>query len=206
MKSRTLIASVPFSLRRKDPYMSKNNNVATSQALTIVGFIIFVAIAIIVVVNGAMYGTAEKKTSDTTQVVSKTEVKQVTEKATIPYQSNTIEDPSLEYGKTEIRIKGVSGEDTYTYNVTYVNGKKVSRELVSKERTRQPVDEVIAKGTKVVITWHCIDVTSYNRNAYDDNKCTSSAGEVRYTSDSQARALDPTYSPGKAGAYYYNNK
>ena len=56
------------------------------------------------------------------------------------------------------------------------------------------------------ITWHCIDVTSYNQNAYDDNKCTSSAGEVRYVSDSQAIALDPSYSPGKSGAYYYNNK
>lgn len=56
------------------------------------------------------------------------------------------------------------------------------------------------------VTWHCVDATSYNRNAYDDNKCTSSTGEVRYVSDSQAVALDPTYSPGKSGAYYYNNK
>jgi hypothetical protein len=56
------------------------------------------------------------------------------------------------------------------------------------------------------ITWHCIDVTSYNKNAYDDNQCTSNTGEVRLVSDSQAVALDPTYSPGKSGAYYYNSK
>lgn len=56
------------------------------------------------------------------------------------------------------------------------------------------------------ITWHCIDVTSYNKNAYDDNQCTSSTGEVRLVSDSQAVALDPTYSPGQSGHYYYNSK
>ena len=80
----------------------------------------------------------------------------------------------------------------------------MSRELLSKETTRQPVNEVIAKGTKVI--WHCVDVTSYNGNAYDDNKCTSSTGEVRYVSDSQSRNLDPSYSPGRKGAYYYNSK
>jgi len=54
-------------------------------------------------------------------------------------------------------------------------------------------------------SWHCIDVTSYDRNAYNDNKCTKGS-EVRYVSDSQAESLDPSYSSGKSGAYYYNNK
>ena len=64
--------------------------------------------------------------------------------------------------------------------------------------------KVIAKGTKIV--WHCVDATSYNKNPYDDNKCTSSTGEIRYVSDSQSRALDPSYSPGQSGHYYYNSK
>lgn len=53
--------------------------------------------------------------------------------------------------------------------------------------------------------WHCIDATSYNQNAYDDNKCTKGS-ETRYVSDSQAIDLDPSYSPGKSGATYYNNQ
>ena len=56
------------------------------------------------------------------------------------------------------------------------------------------------------VTWHCVDATSYNKNAYDDNKCTSSTGEVRYVSDSQSRALDPSYTPGTSGHPYYNSK
>lgn len=54
-------------------------------------------------------------------------------------------------------------------------------------------------------SWHCVDATSYNGNAYDDNECTN-GDETKYVSDSQAKALDPSYSPGKSGASYYNNK
>lgn len=72
------------------------------------------------------------------------------------------------------------------------------------EAPQEPIAEVTAKGTKIL--WHCVDATSYDRNPYNDNKCTSSTGEVRYLSDYQAEALDTTYRAGKAGAYYYNNK
>lgn len=51
--------------------------------------------------------------------------------------------------------------------------------------------------------WQCYDATSYNGNAYDDNRCTDGT-ETRYVSDSQAIELDPDYSPGKSGASYYN--
>lgn len=54
-------------------------------------------------------------------------------------------------------------------------------------------------------SWKCVDATSYNQNAYDDNKCTRGA-ETQYVSDSQAVGLDPNYTPGKAGATYYNNQ
>ena len=53
--------------------------------------------------------------------------------------------------------------------------------------------------------WQCVDATSYNRNAYDDNKCTN-GDDVRYVSDSQAEELDPDYSSGKSGASYYNSR
>ncbi len=56
------------------------------------------------------------------------------------------------------------------------------------------------------VTWKCVDATSYDGNAYNDNKCTSSTGQVRYVSDSEARRLDPSYRPGQSGAWYYNNK
>lgn len=127
-----------------------------------------------------------------------------TKKESISYETKTVEDDSIEYGQTIVRTEGSYGEKTYTYNVTYKGDKELSRELVKEEITKQPVTKVIAKGTRIV--WHCVDATSYNKNPYDDNKCTSSTGEVRYVSDSQSRALDPSYSPGQSGHYYYNSK
>ena len=40
------------------------------------------------------------------------------------------------------------------------------------------------KGNSNKVTWKCVDATSYDGNAYNDNKCTSSTGQVRYVSDS----------------------
>ena len=56
------------------------------------------------------------------------------------------------------------------------------------------------------VTWKCKDATSYDGNAYNDNKCTNSKGIAYYVCDSQAEYLDPTYKAGKSGAYHYNNK
>ena len=127
-----------------------------------------------------------------------------TRKSSISYETITVDDGASEYGQTMIRTEGSYGEKTYTYSVTYRGDKEISRELIKEEVTKQPVTKVIAKGTKIV--WHCVDATSYNKNPYDDNKCTSSTGEVRYVSDSQSRALDPSYRPGQSGHYYYNSK
>lgn len=139
--------------------------------------------------------------SNTTESFSGVRVE--TETEPITYETQTVDDNSLEYGQTEVRTHGTNGEKTYTYNVTYENDEEVSRELVGEEVTKQPIAEVIAHGTKIV--WHCIDVTSYDRNPNNDNKCTSSTGEVRYLNDCQAEALDPTYQSGDSGAARYNS-
>lgn len=67
----------------------------------------------------------------------------------------------------------------------------------------QPAEQ--AQQAQAVGDWRCVDATSYNQNAYDDNKCTD-GNETRYVSDSQAESLDPSYLPGKAGAAYYNSQ
>ncbi|MBQ1373250.1 G5 domain-containing protein [Candidatus Saccharibacteria bacterium] len=133
-----------------------------------------------------------------------TVVKEETTTESIPYNTITVKDSSVEYGKTVVREAGKPGVKTYTYSVTYEKGKEIKRDPVRTEITTEPVDKIIAEGTKIL--WHCRDVTSYNKNPYDDNECTSSTGEVRLVSDSQAIQLDPTYTPGKSGHSYYNSK
>lgn len=172
----------------------------------LIGIII---VTVFVIGNVAVAATYNKKTVDSEKPTEQEEVvteRTVTEtkKEIIPFETKTVNDDTVEYGKTVVKTEGINGEKTYTYKVTYMGEKEISREPVKEEVTKQPVAKVIANGTKIV--WRCVDVTSYNKNPYDDNKCTSNTGEVRYVSDSESRALDPSYSPGKSGHYYYNSK
>lgn len=152
--------------------------------------------------NGSTTTTTTTTKDDSAPKEAETRTMTETKIEYIDYTSSTVDDPSLEYGKTEVRTKGVKGEITTSYQVTYEGSKEVSREQIKKETTRQPVNEVIAKGTKIV--WRCVDVTSYDRNPYNDNKCTNSLGETIYTYDSDAERLDPTYRAGTSGAPRYN--
>lgn len=121
----------------------------------------------------------------------------------IPYETTYVEDETLAYGKTVTRTPGVAGVRENTYKVTKSGGKETKRELVSTRVTKAPVNAVVARGTKP--GWHCWDTTSFDRNPYNDNYCEYSDGSGKYVSDSEARALDPSYTPGKSGAAYYNN-
>jgi 3D domain protein len=122
----------------------------------------------------------------------------------IEFETKTVDDNTIEYGQAIVKTEGVRGEKTFIYDITYKGDKEISRKLIKEEVTKQPIARIIARGIRVV--WHCVDATSYNKNPYDDNRCTNSTGEVRYVSDSQSRILDPSYTPGKAGHYWYNSR
>ena len=132
-----------------------------------------------------------------------TKTKSVTETERIPYNTTYVDDETLAQGKSVTRTAGVYGTRTNTYKVTTKGGKETSRELVESSVIQEPRDAVVARGTKPA--WHCHDTTSYDRNPYNDNYCEYSDGSGKYVPDSEARALDPDYTPGKAGAAYYNN-
>lgn len=132
-----------------------------------------------------------------------TKTKSVTETERIPYNTTYVDDETLAQGKSETRTAGAYGTRTNTYKVTTKGGKETSRELVESSVTQEPRDAVVARGTKPA--WHCHDTTSYDRNPYNDNYCEYSDGSGKYVPDSEARVLDPDYTPGQAGAAYYNN-
>jgi hypothetical protein len=72
----------------------------------------------------------------------------VTETRSIPYSRRTVQDPSLTEGTRRVRVKGVPGVKTLTYEVTLVDGKQTDKRLVGEKVTKQPVTEVVAVGTK----------------------------------------------------------
>ncbi|MEY8662026.1 ZmpA/ZmpB/ZmpC family metallo-endopeptidase, partial [Ligilactobacillus faecis] len=68
----------------------------------------------------------------------------------IPYTSEIQSDPELFVGTTVVKTAGQAGERTIVYEVTRdTNGKELARVEKSDEITKVPVNEVVAKGTKL---------------------------------------------------------
>ena len=59
---------------------------------------------------------------------------------------------TLEKGTTKVTQKGVEGEKKCRYLDTYENGKVIKSELILERVIKEPVDEIVLVGTKVVTT------------------------------------------------------
>lgn len=66
----------------------------------------------------------------------------------IPFGTRTVKDPSRAAGTKSVRVKGVTGVRTLTYQVTVTDGVETGRKLVRSAVTRRPVTKVIVLGTK----------------------------------------------------------
>ncbi|MFI6821689.1 G5 domain-containing protein [Micromonospora sp. NPDC050187] len=75
------------------------------------------------------------------------ETKQVTETARVPYPVQIVDDPALPEGQQRVRIRGVAGVKTLTYEVIHVDGKPTDKRLLRSAVTRAPVTQVVAVGT-----------------------------------------------------------
>ena len=80
------------------------------------------------------------------RVEYKTEEK--TEK--VEFQKKEVLSDSLDEGASELTQKGEDGEKTVTYKVKYVDGKEDSREKAEEKVTKEPVDQIVTKGTRAV--------------------------------------------------------
>lgn len=91
------------------------------------------------VITISIYGIKEKE-EYTTSFETKT-------LSTIPYTVKYIEDATLDVGKENVKQKGANGIITETYIIKSLNGKIVSKKLLSKD-TYSAMQRIILKGTK----------------------------------------------------------
>lgn len=68
----------------------------------------------------------------------------------IPFGEERIKDYNLKPGITEVRQLGEVGIMKRVYQVFYVDGKEVKKELVSEEITREPVRRIVAVGASAI--------------------------------------------------------
>ena len=83
-------------------------------------------------------------------VVKRVEYKTEEKKEKIAFQKEEVVSDSLSSGASELTQKGVDGEKTVTYKVKYVDGKEDSREKVEEKVTKEPVTQIITKGSASV--------------------------------------------------------
>jgi hypothetical protein len=76
------------------------------------------------------------------------EKKMVRETQRIAFSTRTVKDSSLASGTKKTRTKGVAGQRTVTYEVTYTDGKQTAKKQVSSTISKAPVTQVVAVGTK----------------------------------------------------------
>ncbi len=76
----------------------------------------------------------------------KEEIKTVKEE--IPYESKTVENPNLPEGMVNVKTKGQNGVKEIKVKEIYKDDKLQSKQVIEEKVTKQPVTEVIEKGTK----------------------------------------------------------
>lgn len=91
--------------------------------------------------------------------------REVTEETEIAFSEVEVKDYNLQPGQREVRQLGEVGLKTATYEVWYVDGQEVSRELKSEAVVREPVNRIVAVGA----------------NQIERNPLTPSKGRNRYT-------------------------
>lgn len=79
--------------------------------------------------------------------ITRVEEKTITEKEPIAFETVVKEDETLESGVKKTTQEGSHGEKEITMKLVMENGKEVSREVVESKVVKEPVDEVILKGT-----------------------------------------------------------
>ena len=73
-----------------------------------------------------------------------------TETEKISYTSSTTKSDSYLQGTRQVTVKGADGEKEVTYKDTYVDGELASSVVEDEKVTKEPVNEVVTVGTKVL--------------------------------------------------------
>lgn len=93
--------------------------------------------------------TAAITKGSTVQIV-RVKTAQITEEVEVPFQTVQKKDPNLTVGRKTVQVEGKPGIVKKTYQVVYADGVEESRELIAEEQISEPVNCVVAIGTKPV--------------------------------------------------------
>ena len=148
----------------KDGVIDKYIMTASQDAMTIAreaGFTVYDGDEVSLVPSTSFLETGVASTYEVTRNGGRT----VTVEVEVPFVERTEQDAGLASGQSEVRQLGEVGAKRVNYNVLYVDNIEVSREVVSEEIIREPVERVVAVGIKKSIPPEWEECASWARQA-----------------------------------------
>jgi len=94
---------------------------------------------------------ADQSPADNKILITRVSVAEIDEFLALPYQTKTVDDPTLERGKKVVEQVGRDGKKKLAYQVRRENGVEVSRSLIGETIELEPQTKIIKNGTKVVV-------------------------------------------------------
>lgn len=132
----------------------------------------------------------------------KVEVKKEKEIQDINYDVVVEEDSNLDSGLEEIKQDGITGEKEVVYEVVYKNGKQVSKSVKSTKVTKEPVNKIVAQGTRKTIASRNGQLLNYKSVIYCESTAYTGGGvtatgsvPVRNPNGISTIAVDPRVIP-----------
>jgi 3D (Asp-Asp-Asp) domain-containing protein len=139
---------------------------------------------------------ANVATSDTIELVA-VDSKEVEVTSSVDFDTEYVEDSTLEKGKTKVITEGEKGEKVSVQKVTYRDGEEISRETLSEDITSEPVTQVVAKGTKEAVK----TVTSPSKGSVFSSDTGNTINGMKYTKKITMQATAYSTSPSENGGY-----
>ncbi|MDI9217563.1 3D domain-containing protein [Clostridium tertium] len=132
----------------------------------------------------------------------KVEVKKELAKEAIDFDVVVETDANLDSGLEEVRQDGASGEKEITYEIVYKNGEEFSRAVKSSKVVAEPVNKVVAQGTRKTFASRDGQLLNYKSVIYCESTAYSGGGvtatgtvPVRDPNGISTIAVDPRVIP-----------
>lgn len=139
-----------------------------------------------------LIAAASSGSNDTTDESSpdETTTKEIKEIETISFETVYEETDQLDKDVEQVTVAGVDGEVTILYSVTLdSDGEEISREKISEEVTKEPINEIVAVGTYVYVAPSPAPAAApaATSSATSASSSTSGSADVYYANCTQAR-------------------
>lgn len=138
--------------------------------------------------------------SDTVEIKTVT-TDEESEVSEIPFETVYEDSSELYSGEEKVKVEGINGELTKTYSVSrYADGTEKERILISEERSKEPVNKVILKGTKTKPTATPTEKATENKTSSASVSGNSIDGH-KYSKVIEMTGTAYTDSPSENGGY-----